>query len=378
MFQNKQRLMPTLRYRLVVPALVLFALTVAAAAPRAAEAPGALDFQAGGVAAWLAPGSTDGAHTTGNELFNQEWAFGTYQMAALGFAQHASTHPSSREVDLERMDRCIERVISEEGRAFDKGSWGRDPIDDLPSLRGHMAWYGYTNLALSARRALDPNGSSAALNDQISAGIVRRLEADLLPETYPGERYPVDVSAAVASVGLWARATGQPEPAILATWRAALADRWMLDGLLIQSADTDGVPRDLPRGSGTFLASWFLSFWDAELGASLYTTGRDHLFTEMGPLSAMREYPRGLSGNGDIDSGPIVAGMGVSATGFAIGAARAAGDVATAEKLEATARLIGRPFDENGQRHWQTGAALGSAPLSDAILFAMMSTPKRP
>lgn len=357
--------------------LVLFALSVAAAAPRAAEVPVALDLQAEGVAAWLAPGSTDGAQSTGSALFDQEWAFGTFQMAALGFAQHAASHPDSRADDVERMDRCIERVISEEGRAFDRGSWGHDPLADLDSFRGHIAWYGYTNLVLSSRRALDPNGPSAALNDQLSAAIIRRLEADLLPETYPGERYPVDVSAAVASVGLWARTTGLPEPAILATWRAALADRWMLDGLLIQSADTDGVPRDLPRGSGTFLASWFLSFWDAGLGASMYTSGRDHLFTEMGPLSAMREYPRGISGNGDIDSGPIVAGMGVSATGFAIGAARAAGDVATAEKLEATARLIGRPTEENGQLHWQTGAALGSAPLSDAILFAMMSTPKR-
>ncbi|GDX81375.1 hypothetical protein LBMAG42_31860 [Deltaproteobacteria bacterium] len=369
--------MKTPRYPVIMAGLVLFTLTLAAAAPRVAEVPVALDLQAEGVAAWLAPGSTEGAQTTGSALFDKEWAFGTFQMAALGFGQHAATHADSRALDIERMDRCIERVISEEGRAFDRGSWGHDPLADLESSRGHIAWYGYTNLVLSSRRALDPGSPSAGLNDQLSSAILRRLEADLLPETYPGERYPVDVSAAVASVGLWARATGQPEPAILATWRAALADRWMLDGLLIQSADTDGVPRDLPRGSGTFLASWFLSFWDAGLGASLYTSGRDHLFTEMGPLSAMREYPRGISGNGDIDSGPIVAGMGVSATGFAIGAARAAGDVATAEKLESTARLIGRPTDEGGQLHWQTGAALGSAPLSDAILFAMMSTPQR-
>jgi hypothetical protein len=298
-------------------------------------------------------------------------------MAALGFAQHATTHPAARADDLARMDRCLDRIVSDRGRAFDAGQWGTDPLQALEGTRGHTAWLGYTNLDLSARRVLEPEGRWAPLNDQLTAAIVRRLETELLPETYPGQRFPVDVSAAVASVGLWARATGRPEPAVLAAWRQALGERYTVDGVLLQAAESDGTPLDLPRGSGSFLAAWFLSFWDADLARGLYTGARDRLLVSLGPFVAMREYPPGVEGHGDIDSGPIVAGMGVSATGFAIGAAHAAGDEATAHQLEATARLVGQADTVDGVTHWKAGAALGSAPLADAILFAMMGTPAR-
>lgn len=372
--------MKKLRYRALMGLLLLgFGVAMAGAPAALQREPTAADpitAQAAGVAEWLDPTRADGEAATGSELFDDEWTFGAWQMAALGFAQHATTHPDALASDLARMDLCLERVVSDRGRAFDTGQWGVDPLQALDGTTGHAAWLGYTNLDLSARRALEPEGRWAALNDQLSEAIVRRLDVDLLPETYPGQRYPVDVAAGVASVGLWAKATGRPEPVVLARWRTALRDRWIVDGMLAQTARADGTP-GVPRGSGTFLASWFLSFWAPDLAKDLYFSGRDQLLVTLGPLVAMREYAPGVDGRGDIDSGPIVAGMGVSATGFAIGAARAAGDETTARQLESSASLIGQPETVAGATHWKTGKALGSAPLADAILFAMMGTPRR-
>ena len=203
------------------------------------------------------------------------------------------------------------------------------------------------------------------------------LAPSSLPETYPGERYPVDTAAGAASVGLHDRATGRNHAAALAAWKKGVQERWSDHGLLIQSVHPDGTPLDRPRGSGTFLASWFISWWDPGLARELYTGGRDQLYVSMGLAGAMREYLPDQDGPGDIDSGPIVAGLGVSATGFAIGAARAAGDLVTAEQLTRLAEIVGRPVDNGDARHWATGGDLGGAPLADAILFAMIGTPTR-
>lgn len=345
--------------------------------PLVSAAPTTDDRLANGVADWVEDVSLDD-FSTGSVGFDREWHFGTWQMAALGFAQHAQAHPEARAEDLRRMEVCIDHLLGEEGRAFDRRSWGQDPVEALTGT-GHVAWLGYTNLALSAHRALVPDSRYAALNDKISDALAAglALAPNTLPETYPGERYPVDTAAAAASVGLHDRATGRDHHAALAAWTKGIRERWTVSGLLVQSIRPDGTPLDQPRGSGTFLASWFVSWWDPALARDLYVGGRDVLYQPLGFASAMREYLPDVDGRVDIDSGPIIAGLGVSSTGFAIGAARASGDLATAAELTRLAEIVGRPYDVGDARHWATGADLGGAPLADAILFAMLGTPVR-
>ncbi len=131
------------------------------------------------------------------------------------------------------------------------------------------------------------------------------------------------------------------------------------------------------RGSGTFLAAWFLSFGDRSLACELYTTGRDTLADSVGPVAGMREYAPGVEGRPDIDSGPIVMGLGLSSTGFALGAAHACGDEDTVASLTRTVEWFGAARDNGEVLHWQAGEVFGGAPIADAIMFAMMSTPRR-
>ncbi len=370
---------PHARTVAIATALLLgFALvhSSARAAP-GSLAPDALDRAGNGVAGWVETEVRTGDFVTGSPLFDREWQFGACQMAVLGFAQAVAARPERADALLPAADRCLQRMLAPEGRAFDLMKWGVDPLDALDDPRGHMAWLGYTNLALAARRSVVDDGRWDAINDRLSRAILSRLDRSLAPETYPGERYPVDVAAAVASAGLSARLRGDPEPEILDRWRAHLRARWVVNGVLVQSLRDEATALDRPRGSGTFLAAWFLSWWDPALGADLYRGGRDALFRDLGVVAGMREYLPGQDGPGDVDSGPIVAGLGVSATGFAIGAGLAAGDEATVARLVATAERVGRPADRGDTRTWATGSALGSGPLSDAILYAMMSTPRR-
>ncbi|MEQ9321324.1 MAG: ATP-binding cassette domain-containing protein, partial [Polyangiaceae bacterium] len=64
----------------------------------------------------------------------------------------------------------------------------------------------------------------------------------------------------------------------------------------------------------------------------------------------------------------LVFGYGISATGFAIGAARIHGDRERFEGLYATAHLFGAPVTQDGMTSVVTGG-----PLGDAILFAMLT-----
>jgi hypothetical protein len=84
----------------------------------------------------------------------------------------------------------------------------------------------------------------------------------------------------------------------------------------------------------------------------------------------MREHASGGSFDGDVDSGPVIFGLGPSATGFALGAARANADEETFGELYATAALVGAPVEHEGARKFALGG-----PIGDAILFAMITTP---
>jgi hypothetical protein len=140
---------------------------------------------------------------------------------------------------------------------------------------------------------------------------------------------------------------------------------------LIQAVTPTGKPRDAPRGSGSALAAYFLSLADAGLAQRLHVAISREL--GRGPLGfgMVAEYPRGYRGRGDIDSGPLVFGVSISATGFALGSARAAGDYESFRKIFRTVYLFGAPYRHSGGREFATGG-----PLGNAIMFAMLTAPR--
>lgn len=329
-----------------------------------------------GTIAWLDRGVGQGDFHTGAELFDAEWLYGTYMMAAAGFGAHARAHPEARAEDLRHLERALDRLLEPDTRAFDTRSWGEDPLESLAGERGHAAWLGYTGVALGAHRLLVPESRYTAIHEAVVEAIERRLDAapDGLVETYPGEWYPVDNAAMVGALGLHTRATGTPHPAI-GRWVARARAEWVRDGLLVQSV-RDGRPADHPRGSGTFLASWFLHPADPAFAGELYRAGRDRLMGSAFGVPAMREYPPGVDGRGDIDSGPIVLGFGVSSTGFAIGAGLLDGDAEMALALAGTARSLGGmvlALDPSLRGPTDAGSHSGSH-IGDAILFAMTAS----
>jgi hypothetical protein len=318
--------------------------------------------------------------TTGSALFDGEWLFGTHMMAAMGHGQVALAQPSLRARCKLEMEASLHTLLTPECRDFDRRIWGGDPLGTLDHTKGHhhAAYLGYMNLALALYgyvfEALDPELTAQHL--RITESLTRRLEASApvrLLETYPGQIFPLDNFAVLASISLNARANGAPSPPIVALclghWRAAYVNP--TNGLLIQSVNGAGVPVDEPRGSGSAFGSYFMSFADSAFSAELYDATRKELLGSMLGFGAMREYPEGFSGTGDIDSGPLAFGYCISATGFSLAASRIHGDAETFAHLYATAHLFGGPTRRGDRLNWATGGALG-----DAIMYAMLTAPR--
>ncbi len=319
---------------------------------------------------------------TGSDRFDGEWLFGSNTMTAMGNAQLALQYPKYRETAIKRMKVCFDNLLSETVQSFDSRAWrGHNALASIDDDRkDHAAYLGYLNLPLSLYNHIRTNllgviekDKYQVLNVKITAALARRMQkhSTMLLETYPGEYYPVDNTACAASIAVYNSAFGGYEK-LLEKWQKNF--RIFIDeksGMLIQSVDAGMTEYSFPRGSGTSLAAYFLTYLDPYLAKELYRASRDQLLATYLGFALMREYPEEHKNErGDIDSGPLILGYSMSTTGFSLASAKTFQDRDTFDQIFATAWMAGAPEVKDGKFHWKTGG-----PLGDAILFAMLTVP---
>lgn len=94
-------------------------------------------------------------------------------------------------------------------------------------------------------------------------------------------------------------------------------------------------------------------------------------------LRMFREWPQGQSGHGaDIDSGPIIWGAGVTATGVGLAAARSQGDIATEADIRDLAAALGFPHTTQMNGRPAITYLFGVLPVGDAFLAWALSLPR--
>ena len=120
-------------------------------------------------------------------------------------------------------------------------------------------------------------------------------------------------------------------------------------------------------GSGTGLAAYYAGFVSPELARKLSVAMAAHMSSTWG-FSAIDEYADSRLWGGDVDSGPVIFGVSVGATGFALATTRMTGDRASFSHLYRTVSLFGMPANAGGSRRYATGG-----PIGNALLFAMLT-----
>jgi hypothetical protein len=316
---------------------------------------------------------------TGNRRFDGEWKFGTFAMTAIGAAQAATEHRELAHDAEDVLHLALETLMHKDTRAYDTEAWqGHDALESLDAPgQDHCAYLCYLAFSLGTARLADPHFAYREQHDRIIAALERKLNASsaMLLETYPGEYYPIDNAMAIGALGLHQEATGTSHESTLNAWEKLARAKYLdpATGLIYQSATREGEPRDSARASGTALSSYALARGLPTLSRDLWQAARKHLFTRVLGFGAMREYPRTSTGHGDIDSGPVIFGLGISGSGFALGAARVHGDREAFRALYASAHLMGVPVQGDDRRNFVTGG-----PIGQGILFAMLTAPVTP
>ena len=243
-----------------------------------------------------------------------------------GCAGQARAHP---ELEAEAMT-CAEAVLRR-ARALPKS------IDGI-----HLS---HLNLIYGA---VDQLGDCAdpAEHERITRELARRSLADPLrhASSYEGIglRWPADQTVTLAGLARFDAAHGtRLLTAPLEGWREVMLKN--LDpktGLPKSELTGKGPGAKYPRGCAQSYITRYLSEADPVLAAKWWAGYREHFLERIGAVVGFREWPRGVERKGDVDSGPIIFGIGTAASAFGIAAAKAQGDTALAAQLEASASAV--------------------------------------
>ncbi|MEV4083187.1 hypothetical protein AB0J43_23255 [Nonomuraea fuscirosea] len=233
--------------------------------------------------------------------------------------------------------------------------------------RGWCNWLRGGVLSLQPAGRRDAGESRRFAAD--SAALAEAFDVSPSPylEAYPGQAWPVDSTVAVASLRLHDTLEPPRHAATVARWLELVRER--LDpstGLLPhRAAPGTGEPEEVARGSSQSMIQRFLPDIDPGFAAGQYLRFRDrYVVTPLGLGPAVREYPSGMDGPGDVDSGPLPLGVSLSATAVTLGAAQVHGDAALAGALDRYGELAGLPVGTP----WTKRYAFGLMPIGDAFL----------
>ncbi|MEU6073133.1 hypothetical protein [Micromonospora sp. NPDC047074] len=283
---------------------------------------------------------------------------------------------------LARVETGLRLPVGERGAALREARWalerlespaGRAPFDRALTPAYGVFHAGWTNWLRGGVLALQPAGHREPAETQRfaehSAALAAAFDASAPPylAAYPGQAWPVDSTVAVASLRLHDHLLPPRFTPTVDRWLAGVRER--LDprtGLMPHRVDlATGAPAEVARATSQSVIQRFLAEIDPGFAREQYLRFRErYVVSPLGLGPAVREYPRGLDGPGDVDSGPLLLGVSLSATVVTLGAAQVQGDAALAGALANYGELAGVPLGTPHTKRY----AFGALPIGDAFL----------
>lgn len=193
-------------------------------------------------------------------------------------------------------------------------------------------------------------------------------------QAYPGQAWPVDSTVAVAALYLHDTLFEPQFETTIERWVSlAKAKLDPATGLLphrVSAATGDLL--DGTRGSSQSVIQRFLPEIEAVWAGEQYPLFREQFAATIFGIPGVREYPIGTQGFGDVDSGPLIEGMSLSASVVTVAAARVEGDNELADAMLNVGEALGTPVEWAGSKRY----VLGVLPIGDAFLaWAKTSAP---
>jgi hypothetical protein len=221
-------------------------------------------------------------------------------------------------------------------------------------------------LALQQESARNPNQTKAlrARCDELAAAFTA-AETPYL-QAYEGEVWSCDSAVAIFALYACDRVLDPRYAPVIERWVAGVRNRRdAASGLLGHRVSVDdGALRDGPRATSMCISIRFLAEAAPGLAAELYSKYRKHMVTTCLGIPGVREYPKGVTGSGDVDSGPLVFGISTSASAVTIGVARLMGDAEAVAHMVPAAEALAMPISWGGEKRY----AGGVLPVADAFI----------
>lgn len=240
----------------------------------------------------------------------------------------------------------------------------------------YSAWSLYV-LAEYVRAAGQANVSDAVLTmfrdecDRFALALASS-ESPFL-ESYRSLVWPADTAVGIAALGIYDSAVAPRFEETIRRW--VIAARARLDprvGALAHSAaHGTGAPLGGVRGGSLALMSRVLIDADSAFAAEQFRVLRDQFVDYRFGFPGVREYPHGVEGVGDVDSGPVIMGFAGPAVVVGAGAARVHGDRRLADILFGMVEVAGVPLQMGKTRRY----AGGMVPVGDAFVAWSRSSP---
>ena len=261
-----------------------------------------------------------------------------FAFPAMALARSLSRDAERADVQRQAIATAIDLAIAATQRQA-----GVADLADLKDYARQGTWIGTLALALDAWPQAGGDDRYQALQahccDLLAAAIAERHGAPIA--SYPALTWSFDTTVALAALHAWDRRHGGERAVPLL--RAHLA--W----LAARGCDADGLPRSEiqagladgpPRGCDLSWRITLLHGMDPDAAVALYRRYHAAAWEERFAYAGFREYPRGYAGGADLDSGPLVDGIGLTATGFGLAASRVCGDAATYQRLAGQLALL--------------------------------------
>ncbi|HEX8672624.1 MAG TPA: hypothetical protein VF710_12090, partial [Longimicrobium sp.] len=314
----------------------------------------------------------DGAADDMQRLFPEGYVFtwALYGLASARLAGELDDHDARRAHLLAETRKALAAIHSDAGRAV----FVREMEPPYGVFHASWALYLRAEYVRAVGRAKLPAAEIEKFTRECDR-FARALAGYGSPflESYPDQVWPADTAPGIAALGIHDAVVAPRYRETIRRWVAQARARQHPElGALSHAAEPrTGRPIGGVRGESLALMSRLLVDADPRFAREQYAVLRARFLDDVMSVPGFLEYPRGVHGKEDMDTGPLVFGFSGPAVVVGAAAARVHGDLSVANALLGWVEVIGMPRQFGRERVY----AGGMLPIGDAFIAWARTAP---
>jgi hypothetical protein len=302
---------------------------------------------------------------------NPEWDFMGRTFLVLALANMSLREPPAAEHHLALIDRIVSDTVAlERGRDRDYFQMDYARGGAYAAKNGRSIFVdGEIALMIGARRLVrEHEPYRAAMGERITSMVLQMEQSPVLcGESYPNECWMFCNCVAAAAIRIGDILDGTDHSDFLRRWLAVVKEKLVHkpSGMLVSAFDFDGKPDQGPEGSSIWMSAHCLMVVDPQFAREQYDCAKRELGASLCGFAYAKEWPASWRAANDVDSGPVIPVLEVSAgsSGLAFLGAASFGDTDSLRGLLTTLRFAAFPVERKGRLRFAASNQVGDSVL---------------